>query len=510
VEDLIGGRCKPQADNARGRTVTDKVFSTSKDDLELIHKTAIRILAEIGIRIDHAGVRDRLRDMGCRVEDGRLFIPPELVGATLHSIPDSFKLYGRSTEDCIELGLNQIHCTNTGIFPYLYDFECGNIRPSTLEDVKTTTRLLDAMDNVDLVYVSLVDATDVAPHMVTVSDFAATLANTSKPLVGPGVTNHAEAQTIVAIARAMRNGDRAALEEFPICAPFVCPLSPLHFPEHIVSALMTVAEAGLPVILLPNPVMGLTAPYTVASTVALGHAEVLAMAVIAYTTSPGLPLLNQNSPSVADMRSLASTTGGPETGLIRQTVALLSRHIRIPVCIHASASSARPDFQAAEEKALNTLLLASARPSVLGGLGGLANVTVTSHETILLDNERYGAVRRILAGVQVDADHLALEVVAELVESGTVLGSEHTLRHLYSGEVWRPRLAIRQGLVGGAPVPETSLDRARAEAKKLIDTYQVEPLPDDIHSEIRRVLDNYERVRAAEQVFPRRTPKRSV
>ena len=52
---------------------------------------------------------------------------------------------------------------------------------------------------------------------------------------------------------------------------------------------------------------------------------------------------------------------------------------------------------------LNTLLLASARPSVLGGLGaGLANVTVGSYELLILDDERLAAVRRVLAGIAVD------------------------------------------------------------------------------------------------------------
>ena len=71
--------------------------------------------------------------------------------------------------------------------------------------------------------------------------------------------------------------------------------------------------------------------------------------------------------------------------------------------------SAVLDFRVAEEKALNGLLIASARPSLLGGLGGLANVTVTSYETMLLDKEKYGAIFRILDGVQVDEDHLANE-----------------------------------------------------------------------------------------------------
>jgi trimethylamine--corrinoid protein Co-methyltransferase len=442
-------------------------------------------------------MRDRLADRGCRVEGERVFISPELSAATLQGIPASFTIYGRSTEDDVAVGPDKTYCTNTGIFPNIYDFESGKIRRSTIEDVRTTTRLLDAMDNVHAVYVSLVDATDLEPHMVTVSDFASVLANTTKPLIGPGVTNRDEAEAVVAMARAVRNGDGKRLKRFPLCVPFICPISPLHFPKDIVDALMVVAEVGLPLDALPNPVMGLTAPYTIAGTVALGHAEVLASAVMAHSVSPGLPILNQNSPGVADMKSLVSTTGGPETGLIRQTVILLSHYLQVPGCAHGHTSSATLDLQATDEKALNSLLIASARPSLLGGLGALANVTATSYKTIVLDNERYGAILHILEGVRVDEDHLAFDVVAELADTGSALTNEHTLRHLRSDEVWKPRLAIRQGMVGGAPGSETSLDRAHAEAKELVDAYQVEPLPDDVQMEINEILTAYDQAQAA-------------
>lgn len=461
------------------------------EKLQAIHETAGRILAEIGIVMDHPGMQERLAGQGCRVEQGRILIPPELIDRSLRSIPASFTIYGRSTADSLIIGLEQTHCTNTGILPNIYDLESGQVRRTTLADVETTTRLLDRMNNVHAVYVSLVDATDVNPRLVTVSDFAATLAQTTKALIGPGLTSRAEAEAVVAMARALRHGDEGELKQFPLCVPFVCPVSPLHFPKGIVDALIVVAEAGLPLNALTNPVMGLTSPYTIAGSVALGHAEVLALAVMAQTVSPGLPLLNQNTPSVADMKSLASTTGGPETGLIRQTVVSLSRHLQIPVCVHGHTSSARLDFQAAEEKALNSLLLASARPSLLGGLGALANVTAAAYEAILLDNERLGAILRMLQGVQVDEDHLAFEVIAELVKSGTALSSDHTLKYLYSDEVWQSRLALRQGLVNGLPPAETSLDRARAEVKKLLATYRVEPLPAETQAELAEIIEAY-------------------
>ena len=163
----------------------------------------------------------------------------------------------------------------------------------------------------DIVYVSLLDATDQPAHLITLADFAATLANTTKPLIGPGVVNGAEAEAVVAMARALRGPE---LARHPPCVPFICPITPLRFPAALVDALTVVAQAGLPLEVIANPVMGVTAPYTIAGTVALGHAEVLAAAVMAHAVRPGLPILNGNTPSVADMRTLASTTAVPRPG----------------------------------------------------------------------------------------------------------------------------------------------------------------------------------------------------
>jgi len=473
------------------------ILYVPQQDLSHIHETAVMILLEIGIKTDHVWIRERLADRGCRLKGERVFLPPDLIDATLRQIPDSFKVYGRQIEEYITVGLDNTSGINTGIFPNIYDFDSGHIRRSTLDDVRNTTRLMDAMEHLHAVYVSLVDANDVAPHMATVSDFAAVIANTTKPIIGPGATNLAEAEAIVNIAGAVRGGSSEQLKKFPVCVPFICPISPLFFPKDIVDALVCVAESGLPIIALTNPVMGLTSPYTIASTVALGHAEVLALAVIAHTVSPGLPILNQNTPSVADMRTLASTTGGPETGLIRQMTVSLSNQLGMPSCAHGHTSSTSLDYQAAAEKTLNGLLIALARPSLLGGLGGLANATLTSYESILIDNEGYGAIFRTLAGVQVDKDHLAFDTVRELADSGEFLTNEHTLRYLRSNEVWAPRLAVRQGLVGGIPASEDSIERAHAETRRLLDMHTVEPLEKNTQLEVNSILDTYDRLHTA-------------
>jgi len=113
----------------------------------------------------------------------------------------------------------------------------------------------------------------------------------------------------------------------------------------------------------------------------------------------------------------------------------------------------------------------------------------------LLDNERLGAIRRILEGVVVDEDHLALDAIRDLVTCGNALDNEHTLRYLRSREVWKPRLAIRQGLVDGTPPAESSVLRAQVEARRVLGAHRVEPLPAGVQAEIARILAGYDQDR---------------
>ena len=105
------------------------------------------------------------------------------------------------------------------------------------------------------------------------------MATDSQTIVFPGFDGGAEgavrcsarghlpgrSPAVVDMAHAIAPGE---LTEFAMCAPFICPITPLRYPAAIVDALMVVAEAGLPLDVVSNPVMGLTAPYTIAGSVA--------------------------------------------------------------------------------------------------------------------------------------------------------------------------------------------------------------------------------------------------
>jgi len=459
-------------------------------DLAALHEASLRILREMGVQVEHEAMRERLQESGSQVKEGRVYFPAEVVEESLAQVPSSFTLYGRSLDCTVSLDGQQMWGTHPGVVPWIRDLESGEFRSATLADVADTTRLMDAMENVHVVMSSLVEGTDVPPKEGIPRAFAVVLANTVKPLFGPGPTNGYEAQMAVALARAVR-GDTEHLRRYPLCTPFICPISPLYFPEDIVDALVVLAEAGVPTCIISQPTLGLTSPYTLASGIALSHAEVLAGIVMVQEVAPGLPVLHHATPNIADMRTVVSTTGGPELGLMRGTIAALARWCRIPSSVHGlHTSSPYLDLQVGQEKALNGLQVALGRPDLLGGVGILANGLATAYEAIVVDNEILGAIFRVVEGCRVDEDHLALEVIARVVAGESFLGQPHTVKHLRSGEVWEPCLAMRHEAVNALAGESTKdmVERAHDIVQRLLREHSVTPLSEEVQSEMEEIL----------------------
>ncbi len=468
-------------------------MQTSEKDLVRIHQNAVRILSELGVAVGSSKMCERLSGIGCRISKDRVYIPPEIIDKTIKAIPRSFKLYDRSGKSFVTVDADGPSlCTNVGILPYIYDIESGSLRRPLRKDVELTTLIIDALPEIDIIYVSLVDATEVPAHMMTLIDFAEVISNTTKPMVGPGITNRNEAKAIIDMASTLRNENSEELMLKPPCAPFIVVNSPLSYPEETVDALEEIVLAGLPMMFCSNPVMGATAPYAIAATVALGHAEVLAAAVMAHAVRPGLPVVNFNTPTIAEMQSLLSVSNPPENGMLRSLITKLSQYLGIPVYEHCDTSSSRLDEQASDEKSINAMIIGDARPSLFGGAGGLANAACASYEALILDNERFGAIRRFLKGIVIDDDSLAYHVIEDMVKGKSVVMHEHTLKNIRGDEVWQSQLSQRKGIVGGKPMEFSIKELARKEIKNIFKNHKVEQLPKDIKNKIDEILMRYD------------------
>jgi trimethylamine--corrinoid protein Co-methyltransferase len=150
-----------------------------------------------------------------------------------------------------------------------------------------------------------------------------------------------------------------------------------------------------------------------------------------------------------------------------------------------ATSSGSLDAQFAYERLANALVPALAGVDILSGVGSTDSVMAAGLEIAVIDNELIGLIKHILSGCQVNPATLAYDVMAEVIpRDGVFLGEMHTVTHMRQGAVWTPGLSKPGKGEAGADL----VARARARAREILRTHQVEPLPDDVSRHLDEIM----------------------
>ena len=371
----------------------------------------------------------------------------------------------------------------------LFDLETGERRNSELADVGRAARLCDALDNIDFVMSSAYPH-EVDAHRAYVESFRQMVANTVKPIVVTA-ENGDDLRVMWRIAAALRGGEEE-LRAKPYFIMYGQPSSPLEHPFDSLEKLLLCADLGVPTIYSPAPLAGATAPLTVAGHVAQGVAESLFGLVIHQLRRPGAPFITGIGPAVLDMATAQSCYNAPEYLLAYMGAVEMAKWLDIPNWGYAGTTDSQLlDAQAGMEIAELTFLALQAGSNLNHDVGYLDFGMTGSFEQIVLTDELIAFSRRLLAGITVDADTLAADVIAEVGPGGHFMGTKHTRRHLRSGQ-WRPTVLNRKGY--DAWLEEGGLDareRARRRALELLATHEPAPLPEGMPAEIDRLVEEF-------------------
>ncbi|MGD2145344.1 MAG: trimethylamine methyltransferase family protein [Anaerolineae bacterium] len=463
----------------------------SDEALESIELTAYRLLAEVGIVLDHTEAQEMLHGLGCRIADGRTTIPRHVVDWALDNVTPHLEVIDLEGSLAFTFGDEEIRFHNGGGPPFIYDLNTGGRRASTMQDVADMTRLLDALPNVDVV-IPLFGPQDVPPQLLTVASTAETLRNTRKPVGAAAVEKAHEVGFMVEMAAACCGGFDAYWER-PNLMISVSPVSPLTFTEDVTAAIIAVVASGTPFHTLPAPCLGATGPITLAGALAQQHAEVLASLVIAAATRPGAPVAYCSRISPIDLRTAVSSWGGPEVGMTGAFAGQLAHRLGLPCDAYGlSTSSSHLDARFAYERLTNAFVPAMAGVDILSGVGTTDSGLAGGFEIAVIDNEIISLIKHVAAGCVVNDDTLAFDVIKDVVlGDGVFLAEGHTVKHMREGELWisdigaQPAAAERAG--------DTVVARARARASHILQTHQVSPLPDDVSMHLDGIMDRARR-----------------
>jgi len=450
--------------------------------IDAIHQATLRILGETGVVLHEPKSRELLTAAGAKVLGKRVLLPPELVEKCITQAGKRTTIRGRSGS-VKTLGDGSLYFHNLGGAPNVFDASTGTRRSATIQDVRDATRLLDALENCHTI-TPFFTPTEVPGGVMSLAMYRHALPFTTKPLQGPGVQYPAEVRYAVKMAEVSGRPEE-------MLSLSLSPVSPLSLPDHEAEAILEIARLGIAFGPLPCPTAGTTAPMSIAGAVAQQNAEVLMALVLAQLVRPGLPIIYCGRLAMMEPRTGLSVWGGVELGIASAATVQVGHRYGLPVNVYGFSTNAHSlDAQDGFERALNAAIPALAGADELSGIGEMEAGVMGSYAQMAADNEFAGSIIRMRKGIPTEPDALAVEVIAAVMEgSRNFLGQKHTMKYLKSGETYMTRLAERGSWESWEKGGRAGLvERAQAEAVRILHDHQVPPLEDAQERELDELM----------------------
>jgi trimethylamine---corrinoid protein Co-methyltransferase len=462
-----------------------RMFSDAQ--LESIHLATLEVLQRTGVRVYEAECLELLGASGCDVMDDNLVrFPPNVVEMALQSVPSRVVLCDRTGTPRMQLEGHRTYFGTGSDLPNTRDLESGERRPSLIADVGNVARLVDALPNIDFT-MSMALPADVPVETADRYSFQAMMENTVKPIVFTA-WDEAGLVDIIAMAEAVAGGSQE-LQLKPFLLAYLEPTSPLRHTEAVLRKMLRMVDKSLPFVYAPGPLDGATAPVTPAGALVITNAEVVSGVVIAQQRRPGTPVVWGCGSGPLDMRTMVSAYSAPEFMLNCMGMAELAHYYyQVPVWGFSGCSDSKnADMQAGIDSALWIMWTALSGANLVHDVGYIESGLTCSYEMIAISDEIISFVRRLLRGIDLSPEQMALEAIREVGPGGNYLGAAHTARHFR--QVWYPRLADRRAYAAWVEAGQpTMVQNAGQLARELIAKHRAPAISESALETVRTIV----------------------
>jgi len=440
---------------------------------DLVIDSALTILQRVGMRMNGPGVLSLMESRGADVDraTGVVRMSEDLVRSALETLPEKLLIAGATPEQNLVLDRRGGPFFNpAGYMAKTLDFRTGRVRPSTLQDLREGSLVMDATPEIDLMW-TFVTANDVPAEQRQLHEYHTYLTSTSKPLVL--VDRPTDFGAVTRIMDVLGDG----LEGFrqrPRLGLLCAARAPLGVNGALLDATCEFARLGGPIWAFTMPMAGATSPVTMAGTLALMWAEMLGMVTVIQTAAPGAAILACCGPGILDMKTASMSLGSVENTLLGAASVTIGHHLGLPVHNSALASDAKhPGVQAGYEKGLKALTAALAGADLLGGgFGALESSSLFHLPMVPIDAEIAAMVRRLVADTRIDEETIMLAAIERVGVGGSYLKERITRDRVRAGEHFYPSIASRlsydQWIAEGRLEP----DAARGKVEEILASHE--------------------------------------
>lgn len=457
------------------------------DQMDRIHLAVLEVMQDVGVKVEHKEALRIFADNGCNVDfDKQIVKMPEhvLMGA-LSTAPSRFTLYGKKPEYDVRVNTEDVYTIGGSSALSVLDLEDGHRRAATMKDLVDFTRLLDAMENLNIMHAIVVPQDIPQPGFDRIL-WATVMKNTYRNYYSQGQWG-VSIRDQVEMAKVIQ-GSEKAIREHPMFTCVICMMSPLIHSSERVDELIECAKFGIPLYIEVDAQCGSTTPITIAGTLVEECANVLTGIALAQFVNPGNPCIFAIASGIMNMQTGDYCGAGPEVGLLHAATAQMAHYYGLPFQGGTGIDSTLPDAQAGYERAIQVLTDALGQVNFVHlSFGMMEQMLLASYEQVVIDNEIIGAAFRVVQGIEVNDETIALDVIKEVGIGGNYLAHDHTVKHL-RGNYWFPKITNRETwgpwmAKGGKDMRQRANDRA----KEILATHHPKPLTDDQEKEIDRI-----------------------
>ena len=419
----------------------------SERDMQRIYDTALDILENIGIADPIPEILRYALPGGCyQDERGRLRFPRALVEDLVDISAKSYVAYAPDPAFDCELSAERVFFSTSGESVSILDHESRSFRPTRLVDLYDAARLADTLEHIHMFgqpFIAAEYSEEVFVHDMNIA--YAELAGTRKHFA-LGIAEVGHIDPLIALFDAYLGREGGFLER-PFCTIGGCPIvSPLRFGADNAQVLVKLAELGMVGDIAVAPQAGATSPAALAGTLAQTLAETLSCLCVMNLVRPGAAINFGMWPFISDLRTGAFSGGSGEEALVMAASAQLCNHFGFITSMASGMTDAKVmDAQAGYEKAITSTALALTGTNLLAAYPGIVGSLLgQSFEGLVIDNDMFGNVQRLLRGIEVTDETLSYEVIEETVYGkGHYLGHPQTLA-LMQTEYLYPEVADRR------------------------------------------------------------------
>jgi trimethylamine--corrinoid protein Co-methyltransferase len=468
------------------------VTPLSDADLDAIHDQAIRVLENVGTEVHSDVMLAMLSEAGQRVDGTRVRWDGGFVMDQLAKAPSQITLQGRDPRYAVTIGGGSLVHTPTGGSPFVSDEERGR-RDGDIASFVELVKMAHASDVLPVMQSGTIEAQDLSDLSRHLEMDYAVMRWSARPFMLYGATGP-RTRAGLRIA-AIAAGGEDALRLQPSVIGIVNPNSPLVWDTLMVEELMALAEFGQPVAITPFLMAGASAPVTLAGGLSLLVAETLSGVAMAQLVRPGSPCILGTFLNGLDMRSGGPSLGLPEGVLATLAGGQLARRYGLPLRGGGGLCSGLDlDMQTATESAMSLWATYLAGCDlVVHAAGWIEGGLTASYEKLAFDVEVLKMFERVRAGIVVDTDQLAYDVIERQGPGGLYLADEHTLQNFRTESFMSPMFraqAYPTWVKLGSPSVRSA---ATAGWKQLLESYEDPGIEDAVDAELRAFIDQRSR-----------------